>query len=40
MDNTKVGLGGMDFINLALARDQWQDLVNTAMNLWVPYNLT
>jgi hypothetical protein len=29
-------LGGMDWIHLAQDRDQWRDLVNTAMNLRVP----
>jgi hypothetical protein len=40
MYHTKVGWGGMDFINLALDRDQWHALVNTPINLLVPYNLT
>jgi hypothetical protein len=26
----------LDQINLAQDRDQWQALVNTAMNVWVP----
>jgi hypothetical protein len=41
VDNVKmylreIGLGGMDWIDLALDRDQWKALVNTVMNLWVP----
>jgi hypothetical protein len=28
---------GMDWMHLAKDRGQWWDLVNTAMNLWVPY---
>jgi hypothetical protein len=43
-DNIRTGLGeircgGMDWINLALERDQWRALVNTVMNLRVPYNV-
>jgi hypothetical protein len=30
---------GMDWIDLAQDRDQWRALVNTIMNLWVPYNV-
>jgi hypothetical protein len=26
----------MDWINLALDRDQWQALMNTILNVWVP----
>jgi hypothetical protein len=29
------GWGGMNWIHLAQDRDQWQDLVNAVMNLWV-----
>jgi hypothetical protein len=36
MDLREVGWGGMDWINLAQDRDQWQALVNREMNLWVP----
>jgi hypothetical protein len=28
--------GGMDWIDMAQDRDQWRDLVNTVMSLWVP----
>jgi hypothetical protein len=36
MDFRGIGLGGMDWIILALDRDQWMALVNTVMNLRVP----
>jgi glucose dehydrogenase len=44
VDNIKVDLRGvgwgcMDCIDLAQDRDQWKSLVNTVMDLWVPYNL-
>jgi hypothetical protein len=29
----------MDWIHLAQDRDQWWAVVNTVMNLWVPYNV-
>jgi hypothetical protein len=29
---------GMDCIDLAQDRDQWRTLVNTVMNLRIPYN--
>jgi hypothetical protein len=43
MDNIKLylretGWGGMDWIDLALDRDQRRAHVNVVMNLWVPYN--
>jgi hypothetical protein len=43
VDNIKIDLGeigwdGMDWIDLVQDRDQWKALVNTAMNLRVPYN--
>jgi hypothetical protein len=36
MDLRETGWVGMDWIDLAQYRDQWRDLVNTEMNLWVP----
>jgi hypothetical protein len=33
MDLTKLGCEGVDWINLVQDRDQWQALVNTAINL-------
>jgi hypothetical protein len=36
LDLREIGLGGMDWIDLAEGRDQWRDLVNMVMNLWVP----
>jgi hypothetical protein len=41
-DNIKIdlrerGWDGMDWIDLAQDRDQWRVLVNTVMNLRVPY---
>jgi hypothetical protein len=43
VDNIKIdlretGWDGMDWIDMAQDRDQWRDLVNTVMNLRVPYN--
>jgi hypothetical protein len=35
MDVREIGLGGMDWIDLALDRDQWRALVSTVMNLRV-----
>jgi hypothetical protein len=35
----KIGWGDMDWINLAQDRDQCRALVNTVMNLRVPYNI-
>jgi hypothetical protein len=35
-DLREMGLGGMDWIDLAQDRDQWIALVNTVMNLRVP----
>jgi hypothetical protein len=32
----KIGWGGMEWINLALDKDQWRALVNTIMNIRVP----
>jgi hypothetical protein len=36
MDPREVGWGGMDWINLAQDRDQWQALVNRAVTLQGP----
>jgi hypothetical protein len=33
-----MGWDGMHWIDLAQDWDQWRALVNTVMNLWVPYN--
>jgi hypothetical protein len=33
-----IGRGGMDWIDLSQGRDQWRALMNTVMNLRVPYN--
>jgi hypothetical protein len=35
MDLREIGWSGMDWIDLALYRDQWRALVNTVMNLQV-----
>jgi len=33
IDLQKVRCGGMDWIDLALGRDRWQELLNAVMNL-------
>jgi hypothetical protein len=38
MDLRGIGWGGVDWIDLDQNRDQWRALVNTVMNLRVPYN--
>jgi hypothetical protein len=38
MDLRGIGLGGMDWIDLAQVRDQWRSLVNTVTNLRVQQN--
>jgi hypothetical protein len=38
MDVREIGWDGMDWIDLAQDRDQWRALVNTVMNLRLPYN--
>jgi hypothetical protein len=39
MDLREIGLGGMDWTDLAPDRDQWRALVNTVMNLRIPLNV-
>jgi hypothetical protein len=36
MDLRETGWDGMDWIDLAQDKDQWTNLVNMVMNLWVP----
>jgi hypothetical protein len=36
IDVRGIGLGGMDWTDLAQDRDQWRALVNTVMNLRIP----
>jgi hypothetical protein len=38
MDLREIGWGGMDWIDLSQDRDQWRALVNTVMNVWVPFH--
>jgi hypothetical protein len=35
MDPREIGLGGVDWIQLAQDRDRWQAVVSAVMNLWV-----
>jgi hypothetical protein len=35
MDLRKIGLGSVEWIQVAQDRDRWRALVNTVMNLWV-----
>jgi hypothetical protein len=35
MDLREIGWDGMEWVNLVEDRDQWRDLVNMVMNLWV-----
>jgi hypothetical protein len=39
MDLRGIGWGGMDWIVLAQDRDLWRALLNTVINLRVPYNI-
>jgi hypothetical protein len=34
----EIGCEGMDRINLSQDKNKWQALVNTVLNLWVPYD--
>jgi hypothetical protein len=36
MDHREMGLGGIDWFDLAQDSDQWRGLVNTVMNFQVP----
>jgi hypothetical protein len=36
MDLREIGWGGTDLIDLAQDRDNWQTLVFTVINFWVP----
>jgi hypothetical protein len=36
MDLREMGRGGMNWTDLAQDRNQWNAIVNTVMNLWVP----
>jgi hypothetical protein len=38
-DLREIGWGVTGCIHLAQDRDHWRALVNTPMNLWVPYNV-
>jgi hypothetical protein len=38
IDLTEIGCDGADLTDVAQDRDQWRALVNTVMNLRVPYN--
>jgi hypothetical protein len=39
MSLQEVGCGIMDWINLAQDRDRWWTVLNSVMNLRIPYNL-
>jgi hypothetical protein len=36
MDLREIGWGGMDWMDLAVYRDEWRALLNTIMDLRVP----
>jgi hypothetical protein len=38
MDLREIGWDGVDWIDMAQNRDQWSALVNTVLNLRIPYN--
>jgi hypothetical protein len=35
MDLREIGLGGVDWIQLAQDRDRWRAVVSAVMNLWI-----
>jgi hypothetical protein len=37
MDLREVGWEGVDWMHPAEDRDQWRAVVNTVINIWVPY---
>jgi hypothetical protein len=39
MDFSEIGWGGMDWVRLAEDRGEWRALVDTVVNLRVPYNV-
>jgi hypothetical protein len=39
MDLVEIGFDGVDWTSLAQDRENWRALVNTVMNLRVPYNI-
>jgi hypothetical protein len=39
MDLTEIMWEVLDWMHLALDRDQWRALLNTVMNLWIPYTV-
>jgi hypothetical protein len=39
MDLVEVGWGDVDWIGLGQDRDMWRALVNSVLNLWIPYNV-
>jgi hypothetical protein len=38
IDLGEVGWGDVNWIDLAQERNRWRALVNSVLNLWVPYN--
>jgi hypothetical protein len=38
MDRREIGWDGVDWIDMAQGRDRWRALVNTVLNLRVPFN--
>jgi hypothetical protein len=39
MDLKELGWEGVNWIHLEMFEYRWQDLLNMAMNLWVPKNI-